>query len=59
MAKPTLKPDDPAQSKRFLKMAAELEADSTPAEFDRAFRKVAAAPRTPKPPKRTKRPTKR
>lgn len=47
MAKPLPKPDDPEQSKRFIEMAQELEADSSPAEFDRAFAKVAAASRKP------------
>ena len=57
MAKLTLKPDDPEQSRRFIKMAEELDVDSTPAEFERAFRKVAAATRQPstKPAKRKKR----
>jgi len=51
MAKPTPKPDDPEQSKRFIAMARELEADTSTEEFDQAFRKVAAAKRQP-PPKR-------
>lgn len=61
MAKPMPKPDDPEQSKRFIEMAKALEADSSPEDFDRAFRKVAAAPRSAKPaapksqPKRKKR----
>jgi hypothetical protein len=37
------KPDDPEQSKRFIEMA--QEADTSPEDFDRAFRKVAAAKR--------------
>lgn len=50
MAKPTLKPDDPAQSARFIALAQEVGAEGTPAAFDRMFRRVAAAPReTPKP----------
>ena len=57
MAKP--RADDPAQYKRFVEMAKEVEAEGSSAEFDRAFRKVAAAPRTPKPPKRAKRSGKR
>lgn len=56
MAKPASKPDDPEQSKRFIEMAKELEADSTADGFDRVFRKVAAAPRQPATkPKRKKR----
>lgn len=57
MAKPMHKPDDPEQSKRFIEMARELEADSSPEEFERAFRKVATAKRQPttKPAKRKKR----
>ena len=47
MAKPTPKPDDPAQYERFLKMAAETGAASTPEDFERAFRKVATAKRQP------------
>jgi hypothetical protein len=47
MGKTTHKPDDPEQSRRFLKMAEELGADSTTAQFDRAFRKVATAKRQP------------
>jgi hypothetical protein len=47
MAKPTLKPDDLEQSKRFIEIAEELETDSSPEEFDRVFAKVAAAKRQP------------
>ena len=39
--KPTPKPDDPAQSKRFTDMAREIGADASKEEFERAFRKVA------------------
>lgn len=42
-------PDDPAQYKRFMDLATELEAEGSPAQFDRAFRKVAAAKREPRP----------
>ena len=50
MPKPSPKPDDPAQSKRFIEMATELGATGKPADFERAFRKVATAPReAPKP----------
>lgn len=56
MAKPIPAPDDPEQSKRFLEMAKELEADTSPEGFDRVFRKVAAAERQPTTkPKRKKR----
>ncbi len=39
--KPNPPPDDPEQSKRFIEIAREVEADSTPDEFERAFKKVA------------------
>ena len=39
--KPNPPRDDPEQSKRFIKIAREAEADSSKEEFDRAFRKVA------------------
>lgn len=56
MAKPMLKPDDPDQSKRFIEMAKELGAEGAPEKFERAFKQVAAAKRTPPPkPKRAKR----
>jgi hypothetical protein len=55
MAKPTLKPDDPEQSKRFMELAKELGADSSPEEFDRVFAKVAAAKRQPATKSQTKR----
>lgn len=52
-------PDDPAQHRRFIELATELEAEGSPAQFDRAFRKVAAAKREPRsePKKRPKRQT--
>jgi hypothetical protein len=61
MAKPTHKPDDPEQSKRFIALAEEFEVDTETAEFDRAFRKVATAerksavPPTPRPKRKKKR----
>jgi hypothetical protein len=56
MAKHTLKPDDRAQSARFIKLAREMGATGKPEDFDRAFRKVATAPReAPKPKARKKR----
>jgi len=39
--KPKPPPDDPEQSKRFIEIAREAEADSSKEEFDRAFKKVA------------------
>jgi len=45
MAKPTHKPDDPEQSKRFIAMATEFEIDTSPEAFNSAFRKVATAER--------------
>ena len=37
------KPDDPAQSKRFIDAAKEAEADETERGADRAFKRVATA----------------
>lgn len=37
--KPT-RQDDPAESKRFIEMARQLEADESPEAFDRAFGKA-------------------
>ena len=39
--KPEPKPDDPAQSKRFIDTAREREADETEEGADKAFKKVA------------------
>lgn len=39
----------PSQSRRFIDAARELGADAPEEEFDRALRKVAAAPPAPKP----------
>jgi hypothetical protein len=46
-------PDDPEQSKRFIKAARELGTDETGEAFERVFKKV-ALPKNgkPKPPKR-------
>lgn len=41
--KPDPKPDDPAQSKRFIEAAHEAEADETEKGADRAFRKISSA----------------
>lgn len=38
---------DPAQHKRFLDMAREVEVDERPEAFDRAFRKVVKPPKKP------------
>jgi hypothetical protein len=38
--KPKPKPDDPAQMKRFIAMAREVEAGETAKSFDRAFKKI-------------------
>jgi len=46
--KPAPKPDDPAQSKRFIDMAREVETDDDPTRFDRAFRAVATKKEAPK-----------
>ena len=49
MAKTSTKPDDRAQSARFIKLARELGATGKAADFDKAFHKVATASReTPK-----------
>ena len=45
MAKPSPKQDDPEQSKRFIEMAREMLATGNSKEFDKAFQKVATAPR--------------
>lgn len=50
MPKPSTKRDDRAQSARFLKLAREVGATGKAADFERAFRQVATAPReAPKP----------
>ena len=46
--KPKPKPDDPAQSKRFIEAARDAQADETQEGADRAFKK---AVRPPKPKK--------
>jgi hypothetical protein len=49
--KPKPLPDDPAQSKRFIDMAREVEAEEPSPELERVFRKVAEQPKgfPPKP----------
>ena len=46
--KPNPPRDDPEQSKRFIEIAREAEANSSKEEFDRAFRKVAKPPKQEK-----------
>jgi hypothetical protein len=43
--KPTPKPDDPAQSKRFIETAKEVGADEDTDALDRAFKKISPADR--------------
>ena len=43
MGKNTRNKDDPAQSKRFIETAREVEAGEKPEDFERAFRKVVSA----------------
>ena len=50
--KPTPKPDDPEESQRFVDMAKEVEASEDPADFERAFRKVAHPKDKAEPPKK-------
>jgi hypothetical protein len=45
--KPAPKPDDPEQSKRFIEIAREAEADGTKEDFERAFKKVAPSAKKP------------
>ena len=49
--KPTPKPknDDPAEYKRFIETAREVEADEDPKAMDRAFKRVVSLPKSPKP----------
>lgn len=55
-AKP--KPRDPAEYKRFLDTAKDVEADESPDVFDHAFKKVTADKReSPKPSGRRSRPS--
>ena len=43
--KPTPKPDDPEQYKRFLKAAKETEASEDPEVLSRALKKIAPLPK--------------
>jgi hypothetical protein len=47
--KPTPPPDDPEQSKRFIDIAREVEAETPSPNFERVFRKVAEKPKRPTP----------
>jgi len=38
------RPDDPAESRRFIEAAKKLEADESPQAFDKTFKKVAPSP---------------
>jgi hypothetical protein len=42
---PKPQPDDPEQSKRFIDMAREVEAETRSPDFERVFRKVAKQPK--------------
>jgi hypothetical protein len=42
------KEDDPAQSKRFIDTAREVETNDDPAAFERLFKRVAQAPKPKK-----------
>ena len=46
--KPSVSPDDPEQSKRFIDMAREVGAAETEEEAERAFKKVAKEKPKPK-----------
>jgi len=47
--KPVPKPDDPEQSKRFIDTAEEVGADADDQALERAFKKIAPAPKRPSP----------
>jgi hypothetical protein len=49
--KPKPPPDDPEQSKRFIKAAREIETDESPEAFERVFEKI-VRPKHPRSPKR-------
>lgn len=38
--KPKILPDDPAQSKRFIEVAKEVDAKEDPSAFEKVFKKV-------------------
>jgi hypothetical protein len=43
------KPDDPAQHKRFVDMAREVEVDEREGAFDKAFEQISNKAKSPKP----------
>lgn len=45
MTKHKTKPDDPAQSKRFIETAEEVGADTDDEALERAFKKIIPAPK--------------
>ena len=47
MTKPKPKPDDPAQSARFIEAAKRAEVDELGEKFDKAFKKVVIDTRRP------------
>lgn len=48
MPKTQLRPDDPEQSRRFIELAQEHEAEGTDAALAHAVKKLARLPREPK-----------
>ena len=59
MAKPSAKPDDPAQYQRFRDLAREVEADGDNAALDEAVTRLAKHERHPRPTGGTKKSGKR
>lgn len=47
--KPKPPPDDPEQSKRFIKAAREIGTDESPEAFERVFKRIIRAGEIPKP----------
>jgi len=52
MPKPAPKPDDRAQSARFIKLAREIGAEGKPGDLERTLRQVATAKRAAPPAKK-------
>jgi hypothetical protein len=52
--KPAPKPDNPAQHKRFIDMAREVEVDEREGAFDRAFERITDKAKSPKTKESTK-----
>lgn len=46
--KPNPPPDDPEQSKRFIDLAREVQAEGTEEDFNRAFKKIISCKRPKK-----------